>query len=324
MRIAFAGTPVFAARALEALHAAGHTVALVLTQPDRPAGRGMKLQPSPVKQFALAQGLPLAQPQGLKLDGRFAAEAQAAQAALQAAEIELMVVAAYGLILPDWTLKLPPRGCLNIHASLLPRWRGAAPIHRAIEAGDAETGTTIMQMDAGLDTGDMLSVERLPIAPDENTAHLHDRLAAQGARLIVDTLARLDRGEPLPATPQPAEGACYAAKIDKAEATIDWSLPASTLARRVLAFDPAPGAHFTRTAADGRAETIKLWRARPVPGQGQPGEVLALDARAGVLHVACGEGALQIDELQRPGGKRLPARELLPALALQVGERLGG
>ena len=324
MRIAFAGTPVFAARALEALHAAGHTVALVLTQPDRPAGRGMKLQPSPVKQFALAQGLALAQPQGLKLDGRFAAEAQAARAALQAAAPELMVVAAYGLILPEWTLKLPPRGCLNIHASLLPRWRGAAPIHRAIEAGDAETGTTIMQMDAGLDTGDMLRVERLPIAPDESTAHLHDRLAAQGARLIVEALAQLDRGEPLPATPQPAEGCCYAAKIDKAEAAIDWSLPAATLARRVRAFDPAPGAHFTRTASEGRTETIKLWRARPVPGQGQPGEVLALDARAGLLQVACGEGALQIEELQRPGGKRLPTRELLAALALQPGERLGG
>ena len=324
MRIAFAGTPVFAARALEALHAAGHTVALVLTQPDRPAGRGMKLQPSPVKQFALARGLPLAQPQGLKLDGRFAADAQAAQAALQAAAPALMVVAAYGLILPAWTLTLPPRGCLNIHASLLPRWRGAAPIHRAIEAGDAETGTTIMQMDAGLDTGDMLCVERLAIAPDESTATLHDRLADQGSRLIVEALARLDRGEPLPATPQPAEGACYAAKIDKAEAAIDWTLPAATLARRVRAFDPAPGAHFSRSGADGRAETIKLWRARPVTGQGQPGEVLALDARAGLLQVACGEGALQLEELQRAGGKRLPARELLPALGLQPGERLGG
>ena len=216
MRLVFAGTPDFAATALAALLAAGHQVTWVLTQPDRPAGRGLKLLPSPVKALALQHGLPVAQPRSLRLDGKFADDARAAQAALRTAGAELMVVAAYGLILPAWALGLPPRGCLNIHASLLPRWRGAAPIHRAIEAGDGLTGITLMQMDAGLDTGAMLLRAEEPIRPDDTNATLHDRLAALGGALVADGLARLQDGRGLPATPQPAEGVSYAHKITRA------------------------------------------------------------------------------------------------------------
>src|SRR6195952_4683136 len=216
LRVVFAGTPEFAAAALAAIHAAGFTVPLVLTQPDRPAGRGMKLQPSPVKQFAQAQSIPVAQARSLRLDGKYPGDALAARAALEEARPDVMVVAAYGLILPQWVLELPRLGCLNIHASLLPRWRGAAPIHRAIEAGDAETGVTIMQMDAGLDTGDMLIEESLAIAPTDNTAALHDRLAPLGGRLIVEALELAACGS-LRRTPQPAQGISYAHKIDKAE-----------------------------------------------------------------------------------------------------------
>ena len=230
MRIVFAGTPEFARAALQALIAAGHEVALVLTQPDRPAGRGMQLQASPVKQCALAHGLAVAQPRSLRLDGQYPQDAQAARQQLAQARAEAMVVAAYGLILPQWVLDLPRHGCLNIHASLLPRWRGAAPIHRAIEAGDGETGVTIMQMDAGLDTGAMLLREAVPIAPEDTTGRLHDRLAALGAQLIVRALDALARGE-LRATPQPGEGATYARKVEKAESVIDWSLPAEALMR---------------------------------------------------------------------------------------------
>lgn len=209
MRVIFAGTPEFARVALERLLAAGFTVPLVLTQPDRPAGRGMKLQASPVKQCALEHGIAVAQPRSLRLDGKYPEEAAAARAAIEAAQADVMVVAAYGLILPQWVLDTPPRGCLNIHASLLPRWRGAAPIHRAIEAGDAETGVTIMQMDAGLDTGDMCLIERLPITADDTTASLHDKLADLGGRLIVEALEMSACGG-LPRTPQPAEGVNYA------------------------------------------------------------------------------------------------------------------
>lgn len=314
MRLAFAGTPEFAATALQALLAAGHAVALVLTQPDRPAGRGLKLLPAPVKALALQHGLALAQPRSLRLDGRFPDEAAAARAQLQAAGIDAMVVAAYGLILPQWVLDLPPRGCLNIHASLLPRWRGAAPIHRAIEAGDHDTGITIMQMDAGLDTGDMLLAQRLPIDPDESTAQLHDRLAALGAALAVDALARLDQ---LPRTPQPGEGITYAHKIDKAEAAIDWSAPAAVIERRARAFDPFPGSSFR--LGD---EVIKLWRARLAPTLtgARPGEVLAADG--GALQVACGEGALDLLQLQWPGGRRVDAARFLQARPLHKGDRL--
>jgi len=315
MRVAFAGTPEFAQAALAHSYAAGFPVVLVLTQPDRPAGRGMKLQASPVKTFALEHGMPLIQPRSLRLDGKFPDDAQAAREALLQARPEVLVVAAYGLILPQWVLDLPPRGCLNIHASLLPRWRGAAPIHRAIEAGDARTGITIMQMDTGLDTGDMLLVEAVDIAANDTTATLHDRLAALGARLIVDALQRIAGGG-LTRTPQPALGVTYARKIEKAEAIIDWTLPANVIERRIRAFDPFPGAV---TTLDG--EPLKLWRARTGHGDGTPGVVLA--AADGQLTVACGRGSLAVGELQRAGGKRLSARQFLQAHPDVVGKTLG-
>jgi methionyl-tRNA formyltransferase len=315
MRLAFAGTPEFAEVALARLHAAGFQIALVLTQPDRPSGRGLKLTPSPVKAFALAHGIPVAQPRSLRLDGKYPEDAALAREALLAARIDVMVVAAYGLILPQWVLDLPPRGCLNIHASLLPRWRGAAPIHRAIEAGDARTGITIMQMDAGLDTGDMLLSEATEIAPDDTTARLHDRLATLGGRLIVEALELAACGRLKPA-PQPAEGVSYAHKIDKAEAALDWALPATVLERRIRAFDPFPGA---TTQFDG--EAIKLWRASVVPVSGAPGSVLAVTDDG--ITVACGEAALVITELQRPGGKRLAARQFLQSKPLKPGQTFG-
>jgi len=312
MRVAFAGTPEFAAIALTQLNQAGLDIALVLTQPDRPAGRGLKLSPSPVKAFALAHGIPVAQPLSLRLDGKYPDDAAQARDALLAAQIDVMVVAAYGLILPQWVLDLPPRGCLNIHASLLPRWRGAAPIHRAIEAGDVRTGITIMQMDAGLDTGDMLLVEAVDIAPADTSATLHDRLAALGGRLIVEALEIAARGG-LKRTPQPAEGVSYAHKIDKAEAAIEWALPAAVIERRIRAFDPFPGAS---TQIGG--ESVKLWRAQVVEASGAPGTVLAVTDEG--ITVACGEAALQLIELQRPGGKRLPARQFLQGKQVQVGQ----
>ncbi len=314
MRLIFAGTPQFAAVALERLYSADYEVALVLTQPDRPAGRGLKLVPSAVKQFALAHGLPVAQPRSLRLDGKYAQDALAAQQALVAARAEVMVVAAYGLILPQWVLDLPPRGCLNIHGSLLPRWRGAAPIHRAIEAGDERTGITIMQMDAGLDTGAMLLAEALEIRPDDTTASLHDRLAALGGRLIVETLAA---GAELDATPQPSDGVTFAHKIAKAEANIDWTQPAAQIERRLRAFDPFPGA-----CTQIGDEIVKIWRAERVDRQGAPGTVLAVDDAGPVL--ACGEQALRLLELQRPGGKRVSARAYLQARPLAPGQRLPG
>ena len=312
MRLAFAGTPEFAEVALARLHAAGFDIPLVLTQPDRPAGRGLKLNPSPVKAFAQAHGITVAQPRSLRLDGKYPDDAAQAREALLSAQIDVMVVAAYGLILPQWVLDLLPRGCLNIHGSLLPRWRGAAPIHRAIEAGDARTGITIMQMDAGLDTGDMLLAESVAIAPDETTATLHDRLAALGGRLIVEALELAACGGLQP-TPQPAEGVTYAHKIDKAEAAVDWTLPAYAIERRIRAFDPFPGA----TAQLG-GEVVKLWRARAVNASGAPGTVLAV-ADDGIT-VACGDAALQLTELQRPGGKRLPARQFLQGKPVQPGQ----
>jgi methionyl-tRNA formyltransferase len=313
MRIAFAGTPEFARAALERLHAAGTTIALVLSQPDRPAGRGMKLQASPVKRFALERGIPVAQPRGLRLDGKYPEDAQQARAALEAADPDLIVVAAYGLILPQWVLDLPRLGCFNIHASLLPRWRGAAPIHRAIEAGDAETGITIMQMDAGLDTGDMLLTERMPIAADDTTGTLHDKLAALGGRLIVEAIELAVCGGLRP-VPQPQAGVTYARKIEKAEAAVDWAQPAAAIERRVRAFDPFPGATATI-----RGEPIKLWRARleSLPSTHAPGTVL--DVGAGGILVACGSGALRVSELQRAGGKRLAAAEFLRGFAIATG-----
>ncbi|WP_332813173.1 methionyl-tRNA formyltransferase [Ramlibacter sp.] len=319
MRLVFAGTPDFARAALERLHAAGFAIPLVLTQPDRPAGRGLKLQPSPVKQFAQQHGIPVAQPRSLRLDGRYPEDAARARQALQAADADVMVVAAYGLILPQWVLDAPRLGCLNIHASLLPRWRGAAPIHRAIEAGDAETGVTIMQMDAGLDTGDMLLAGRIAVAPQDSTGTLHDRLAALGAGLIVEALELAGRGG-LVRTPQPAAGASYARKIDKAEAQVDWSQPAVAIERRLRAFDPFPGA---TSALAG--ESVKLWRAqaadRPLPAGIVPGTVVAV-APAGI-EVATGEGLLRLTELQRAGGKRLPAADFLRGTPVAPGQRFG-
>ena len=303
MKVVFAGTPEFAQLALAHLHAAGFTIPLVLTQPDRPAGRGMKLHASAVKAFALDHGLPVAQPRSLRLDGKFPDDAAMARDALIAAQADVMVVAAYGLILPPWVLAVPRLGCLNIHASLLPRWRGAAPIHRAVEAGDARTGITVMQMDAGLDTGDMLLVEALELAPTETTASLHDRLAALGGRMIVQALELAACGG-LSRHAQPGEGITYAHKIDKAEAAIDWTLPAAVIERRIRAFDPFPGA-----SSGLGGDTIKCWRAAPAAGHGAPGEVLAV-SEAGIV-VACGEGALRLCELQRAGGKRLPAHAFL-------------
>ena len=314
MRVIFAGTPDFARVALARLHAAGFAIPLVLTQPDRPAGRGMKLQSSAVKQFALEQGMPVAQPRSLRLDGKYPEEAAAARAAIEQARADVMVVAAYGLILPQWVLDTPRLGCLNIHASLLPRWRGAAPIHRAIEAGDRETGVTIMQMDAGLDTGAMLLSERIPIDADDTTGSLHDKLAALGGQLIVQALALAASGQLKP-VPQPEAGVTYARKIEKAEAVIDWSQPAEVIARRIRAFDPFPGASSVLGG-----EPVKLWRAQASPGANAlepPGCIVAVGPAG--LDVRCGQGCLRVTELQRAGGRRLAVADFLPGFDVKPG-----
>jgi methionyl-tRNA formyltransferase len=290
VRLVFAGTPDFSVSALDALHDAGHPIVGVYTQPDRPAGRGQKLTPSPVSQRADVLGLPLFKPE--KLRGN-----ESALSELRALAPDVMVVVAYGLILPQAVLDIPAHGCLNIHASLLPRWRGAAPIQRALLAGDTQTGITIMRMDAGLDTGPMLLREALPIGDEMHAGSLHDQLAAMGARLIVEALARLDRGE-LPDIPQPANGASYASKIEKSEAKIDWSRPALEIARAVRAFNPAPVAW---TELDG--ERLRIWEARPLdlPVSVRPGAILD-SSRNGIV-VATGQGALSVQCLQWPGGK---------------------
>ncbi|MDH5205728.1 MAG: methionyl-tRNA formyltransferase [Hylemonella sp.] len=320
MRIAFAGTPEFARVALERIAQAGHEVVLVLTQPDRRAGRGMKLQASPVKQFASARGMRVLQPHSLRLDGRYGEEADAALRALEAAQPDVMVVAAYGLMLPQWTLALPRLGCLNIHASLLPRWRGAAPIHRAIEAGDPETGVTIMQMDAGLDTGAMLKVERLAIGDEDTTSTLHDKLADLGASAVVRALESL-AGEGLPARPQPEEGVTYAHKIEKQEAEIDWTQPVRQIERRIRAFDPFPGASI-----QVGADSIKVWRAHIVadalPAGTVPGQVLAVGPDG--VDVAARDGVLKLTVLQRAGAKRLAVDEFLRGFPIEPGQRLVG
>jgi methionyl-tRNA formyltransferase len=315
MKIIFAGTPEFAASALNALYDAGHEVVLVLTQPDRPAGRGMQLQASAVKQCALAHRTPVAQPVSLRLDGKHPDAARQAHDLLLATPHDVMVVAAYGLILPPAILGMARHGCINIHASLLPRWRGAAPIHRAIEAGDAQTGVTIMQMEAGLDTGPMLLAAPLPIAADDTTATLHDKLAALGASMIVDAIGRLERGVLPAAQAQPEEGITYAAKIGKDEAALDFRMPSAALARKIRAFNPFPGA----TGCCGET-TLKIWRARalPAPSAAAPGTVLAANAHDGVL-VACGGDVLELLELQKAGGKRLPAIEFIKGFALEQG-----
>ncbi|RJG15420.1 methionyl-tRNA formyltransferase [Massilia cavernae] len=313
MKVVFAGTPEFAAIALRALYEAGFAIPLVLTQPDRPAGRGMQLQASSVKQFALAKGIDVLQPLSLRMDSKDpqrAAEAKAAHERLLATDYDVMVVAAYGLILPRSTLDIKP--CINIHGSLLPRWRGAAPIHRAIEAGDAETGVTIMKMEEGLDTGPMLLMERIAIAPTDTTATLHDKLASLGGEMIVAALRAVQEGRLKPVT-QPEAGVTYAAKISKDEAKIDFSLTADDISRKIRAFNPFPGAH-----AEVNGVTIKIWKAQAMPAGSAtlPGQVLAADARHGIV-VACKEGTLRLTELQKPGGKRLPAQEFLKGFPLE-------
>jgi methionyl-tRNA formyltransferase len=326
MRIVFAGTPEFAATALQAIFSAGLEVVLVLTQPDRPAGRGMKLAPSPVRQLALAHGIEVATPQSLNLH-KGGEEAVAAHSRLRSLQADVLVVAAYGLILPQAVLEiprgLPDAGCgritaLNIHGSLLPRWRGAAPVARAIEAGDAATGITIMQMEAGLDTGPMLLAESTPILADDSTAALTGRLASIGSRLIVEALRQGAAGR-LKALPQPAEGVTYAHKLDKREAWLDFALDAGVLARRVRAFDPFP------VACARRADmTVKFWRARALPyrADAPPGTVIA--ASASGLHIACGNGTLAVTELQRPGSRRMNAADFLAGMPIAAGEVFSG
>ena len=301
MKIAFAGTPDFAVPALDALAAAGHSIAAVYTQPDRPAGRGRVVQPSPVAQRAHALGLPLRQP------AKFTAEAIEG---LRQLAVDALVVVAYGLILPAGVLEAPRLGCFNIHASLLPRWRGAAPIQRAVLAGDRETGVTIMRMDAGLDTGPMLLREALPIGPDTTAGEVHDALSALGAKLIVPALEQVARGSARE-TRQPAEGVTYAKKISKDEARLDWSLGADELARAVRAYNPAPVAW---TELDG--ERLRVFRARAEAGAAgaAPGSITRADADG--IRVATGNGVLAITELQWPGGKPLTAQQALAGRSL--------
>jgi methionyl-tRNA formyltransferase len=308
MRIVFAGTPAFAASALQALIGAGHEIALVLTRPDRPAGRGLRLAASEVKQLADHARLPLLQPQTLK-------DAQL-QSRLHAAGARSMVVAAYGLILPRAVLDLFPAGCINIHASLLPRWRGAAPIQRAILAGDSETGISIMRMEEGLDSGPVYLMRPIPIAAEDTAGTAHDKLAALGARCIVEALPAIAEGA-LEAVPQSEAGATYAQKIAKDEAAIDWHREAVEVDRQVRAFNPFPGAYSTL-----HDRPLKVWRATVVPGSpAPPGTILRADAQG--IVVACGNGALRATELQRAGGKRLAATDFLRGLPLAAGERFG-
>lgn len=315
MKLIFAGTPEFARVALARLHTAGHEIALVLTQPDRPGGRGMKLQTSPVKQFALNHAMAVAQPRSLRLDGKFPEDAAAAYATIKSVQADAMVVAAYGLILPPWLLTLPRLGCINIHASLLPRWRGAAPIHRAIESGDATTGVTIMQMDSGLDTGDMLLTHGIPILDSDTMGSLHDRLAELGAQLIVQVLRDVASDDQKP-VPQPDTGVTYAAKVDKREAGVDWSQPAEIICRRIRAFNPQPGCTTTLNG-----EVFKLWAAYPIaqtlPEPIKPGVIMAVTP-AGIALAAI-NSIVMVTELQRPGGKRLSVADFLCGFHLQAG-----
>lgn len=306
MKIIFAGTPAFAAHSLEALLEAGHKIVLVLTQPDRPAGRGMQVMASAVKTLAQQHGLTLLQPHSLKqpeLDAQLAATGA-----------DVMIVAAYGLILPATILNIPRLGCFNIHASLLPRWRGAAPIQRAILAGDRETGITIMQMDQGLDTGAMLLQRSIPIAPDDTAQTLHDKLALMGAHCIVEVLTLLQQGE-LVATAQDETVTSYAPKLEKTEAEIDWRLDAEQINRAVRAFNPHPGAH-----SQVRGIPLKIWQAEVAASTaGNPGEVIAT-GREGIT-VVCGNGTLLLKMVQKPGGKRMSAAEFLAGYPLQPGNR---
>lgn len=304
-KVIFAGTPDFAADALRAIAEAGFDIPLVLTQPDRPKGRGMKLQASPVKETALELGFQVAQPESLK--------SESAQEMLRAAEADVMVVAAYGLLLPQAVLDIPRYGCLNIHASLLPRWRGAAPIQRAIEAGDSETGICIMQMDAGLDTGSVISRHPCPILPNDNAQTLHDKLAEIGARAIVADLQHYFQRN---AQPQPEHGITYAHKLSKADAQIDWTQPAEAIERRIRAFNPVPGAW-----CDYHGKPLKIWAAQACPANGVAGSVLQADKNG--IQVACGSGSLLIQTLQPAGSSRMEAAAFLAGHPVDVGSRFG-
>jgi methionyl-tRNA formyltransferase len=307
MKIIFAGTPEFAVPALQALIEAGHQVSLVLTQPDRPSGRGMKLRASPVKQLAVASGIEVFQPETLK-------EADV-QVRIAAENADVMIVAAYGLIIPTSVLNMPRYGCYNIHASLLPRWRGAAPIQRALLAGDSETGVTIMEVVPALDAGAMVSRGVLPITGRDTAQTLHDGLANIGARLMVEAMQQLEKDGKLVVTPQDESLVTYAHKLEKSEAAIDWSRPAQALSRQVRGFNPFPVAH---TLLNG--DVCRIWMATDLPGQAEAGKIV--DITDGI-QVGCGEGILRIEELQMPGGKRLTAKEFLQGHSLKAGQFLG-
>ena len=305
MKVIFAGTPDFAAAALKAIAAAGFEIPLVLTQPDRPKGRGMQLAPSPVKQAALELGLRVAQPEKLRNN------AEALQM-LKEVEADVMVVAAYGLILPQDVLDAPKHGCLNIHASLLPRWRGAAPIQRAIEAGDAETGVCIMQMDIGLDTGDVVSEHCYAIQPTDTANEVHDALMNLGAEAIVADLQQLKAEGRLKSVKQPEKGVTYAQKLSKEEARINWNESVAVIERKIRAFNPVPAAWV-----EYQGKPMKIWRAEVVAQQGGAGEVLSCSADG--LVVACGENALKITELQPSGSKRMPIAAFAAGHKIEVG-----
>jgi methionyl-tRNA formyltransferase len=308
VRVLFAGTPEFAARCLAKLLQSRHAVCAVMTQPDRPAGRGLAREASPVRKLAADLGIPTLQPVTLK-DAGVVEE-------LERLGLDAIATAAFGLILPQVVLDIPRRGAINVHASLLPRWRGAAPVQRALLAGDRETGVSIMQMDAGLDTGPVLLREKIRISESDTAGTLTERLAELGGALAVRALDGMEAGG-LEAVPQAAEGVSYAAKVAKREARMIWREDASTAERRVRAFNPSPGA-----GARVRGVELKIWGAGVAEGKGEPGEVLSADERG--LRVACGAGALQLTELQRPGGKRLNAPEFLRGFRLSAGDRFEG
>jgi len=322
LKVVFAGTPEFARVALEKIYNAGHQVVMVMTQPDRPAGRGMNLQASPVKQFALEKQIKVIQPTSLKLDGKYPAEAASALNELSQCDFDVMVVAAYGLILPKEVFDIAEQpnqgGCLNIHASLLPKWRGAAPIHRAIEAGDSKTEVAIMQMDLGLDTGPVISMRELPISDKETTGTLHDSLATLGGEMIIEALNTYDLSGALPSKPQVIDGVTYAKKILKEEARIVWADEAKNIDQKIRAFNPFPGALFAKGDV-----MIKAWLSSPLSSAKSshaPGTIIAL-SREGV-EVATGLGSIVLMELQKPGGKKVSAGQLAQAMKWQVGEVL--
>lgn len=313
MRIVFAGTPEFASIALNALIKNGHQVELVLTQPDRPAGRGMKLQPSSVKKLAMAHNIAIEQPVSLRLDGKHGETAKAVYERIQKIRPDVMVVVAYGLILPKAFLDLPKHGCLNIHASLLPRWRGAAPIQRAIEAGDEKTGISIMQMEEGLDTGPVLISEAIPIDNRTNAATLHDQLATLGGKLILSALMQIGAGTAKPIH-QDETGVIYARKISKEEALLDFNLPAVDVVNKIRAFNPFPGCTATYLGTP-----VKIWKAEviDIPSGDIAGKILTANENG--VTVACGSGAIRILELQKPGAKRLPVSEFIKGFSFEEG-----